>query len=254
MPNVNLTPASPPEERRVALRTTIAAPGVSVLPGVFDGFSARLVEAAGYDSAFVTGAGVAQSRYGVPDVGIVGYAESLDGAATIAQRSGLALIADGDTGYGSPMNVVYTVRGFENAGLSGLLIEDQVWPKRCGHLSGKETIALREAAMKIRAAADARRDPNFVILARTDAVAVDGLPDAIARARAYAAEGARHAQLAHRARGRRRHLPAHAHRGCGHWHSEGARGLPRQSRRCHLPGPSRPAGLLRGPAGPDRAR
>lgn len=190
MPTMNLTATPTPQERRLALREDIAAPGVSIMPGVFDGFSAKLVEAAGYRSAFVTGSGVAESRYGVPDVGIIGYAESLDGAAMMAQRTGLALVADGDTGYGSPVNVVYTVRGFENAGLSGLLIEDQVWPKRCGHMSGKETIPLREAAMKIRAAVEARRDPNFLILARTDAVAVDGLADAVERAKAYAAEGA----------------------------------------------------------------
>jgi 2-methylisocitrate lyase-like PEP mutase family enzyme len=190
MTTVNLSPASTPAERRLTLRACIAAPEVSILPGVFDGFSAKLVEAAGYDCAFVTGSGVAESRYGVPDVGIIGYSESLDGAAMIAQRSGLALIADADTGYGSPVNVVYTVRGFEDAGVAGLLIEDQVWPKRCGHMSGKETIPLSEAVMKVRAAVEARRDPNFAILARTDAVAVDGLTDAIKRGQAYAAEGA----------------------------------------------------------------
>lgn len=177
-------------ERRQTLRALIAEPEVAVLPGVFDGFSARLVEQYGYRAGFVTGSGVAESRFGVPDVGLVGLNESLSGASMVAQRTNLALIADADTGYGSPVNVAFTLRAFEDAGLSGVLIEDQVWPKRCGHMAGKETIPLKEMAMKIRAAADARQDSDFVILARTDAAATEGVEAAIERANAYAGEGA----------------------------------------------------------------
>ena len=177
-------------ERRRILRALIAEPEVAVLPGVFDGFSAKLVEQYGYKAAFVTGSGVAESRFGVPDVGLVGLSESLSGASVVAQRTSLALIADADTGYGSPVNVAFTIRAFEDAGLSGVLIEDQVWPKRCGHMAGKETISLKEMAMKVRAAADARQDSDFVILARTDAAATEGVDAAIERASAYADEGA----------------------------------------------------------------
>jgi 2-methylisocitrate lyase-like PEP mutase family enzyme len=188
------TPTIPPSpsaaERRLTLKANIAAPDLSILPGVFDGFSAKLVEAAGYDCGFITGSGVAESRFGVPDVGIIGYAEARDGAAMMAQRTNLALIADGDTGYGNAVNVVYTVRGFEDAGLAGLLIEDQVWPKKCGHMSGKQTIPFDEAVTKVRAAVEARRDPNFVVLARTDALAVGGLDDAVRRLTAFADAGA----------------------------------------------------------------
>lgn len=179
-----------PAARREILREMVKSEDVAVLPGVFDGFSGRLVESYGFTAAFVTGSGVAESRFGVPDVGLIGLRESLDGASTINARTGLALIADGDTGYGSSVNAFFTVQAFEHAGLAGILIEDQLWPKRCGHMAGKETISVEDMVNKVRACVEARTDANFIILARTDAVATESLQSAVERGRAYAEAGA----------------------------------------------------------------
>jgi 2-methylisocitrate lyase-like PEP mutase family enzyme len=172
------------------LRALLAQPGILVTPGVYDGFSLRLVEQAGFKSANISGAGVSESNLGWADVGIMGYTENLRASAALAAISSIPLAADGDTGYGSALNVYFTVQGFERAGLACLMIEDQVWPKRCGHMEGKSVISAEEGAEKIRAASQARRDPDFVIKARTDATAIHGLSEAIRRLNLYAEAGA----------------------------------------------------------------
>ena len=172
------------------LRALIEAPDILVLPGVFDGFSTRLVQHAGYTAAFITGSGISESRLGQPDVGFMGLEENVAAARAIAACSDLLLTADADTGYGNALNVHHTVRAFERAGVAGLMLEDQVWPKRCGHMKGKEVIAADEMVQKIRAAAAARADPAFVLKARTDVLATHGLQEAIRRLNLYAEAGA----------------------------------------------------------------
>jgi len=172
------------------LRALIDAPDILVLPGVFDGFSTRLVAKMGYTAAFITGSGISESRLGQPDVGLMGLEENVAAARAIALCSNLLLLADADTGYGNPVNVHHTVRAFERAGVAGLMLEDQVWPKRCGHLKGKEVIPAEEMVQKIRAAANARVDPHFVIKSRTDVLATHGLAEAIRRLNLYAEAGA----------------------------------------------------------------
>ena len=172
------------------LKTLIEAPEILVLPGVFDGFSTRLVARAGYVAAFITGSGISESRLGQPDVGIMGLDENVGAARAIAACSDLLLLAEGDTGYGNALNVYHTVRAFERAGVAGMMLEDQIWPKRCGHLKGKEVISAEEMVQKIRAACEARRDTDFVIKARTDVLATHGLAEAIRRLNLYAEAGA----------------------------------------------------------------
>ena len=172
------------------LRQLLAAPGILVCPGVYDGFSLRLVEQMGYKTANISGAGLSESNLGWADVGIMGYTENLRASGALAAISSLPLSADGDTGYGNALNVHFTIQGFERAGLACLMIEDQVWPKRCGHMEGKSVISAEEGVEKIRAAAQARRDPDFVIKARTDATAIHGLGEAIRRLNLYAEAGA----------------------------------------------------------------
>ena len=172
------------------LRQLLAAPGILVCPGVYDGFSLRLVEQMGYKTANISGAGLSESNLGWADVGIMGYTENLRASGALAAISSLPLSADGDTGYGNALNVHFTIQGFERAGLACLMIEDQVWPKRCGHMEGKSVISAEEGVEKIRAAAQARRDPNFVIKARTDATAIHGIGEAIRRLNLYAEAGA----------------------------------------------------------------
>jgi 2-methylisocitrate lyase-like PEP mutase family enzyme len=172
------------------LRSLIEAPDILVMPGAFDGFSARLIERAGYQAAFISGAGVSESRLGLPDVGIAGLAEAVSAARDIAACIGLPVIADADTGYGNAVNVHFTIRAFEGAGVAGVMIEDQVWPKRCGHLAGKEVIGAEEMAGKVAAAVGARTSPDLVIMARTDAAGPLGIAEAVERGRLYAAAGA----------------------------------------------------------------
>jgi len=171
-------------------RELLEASDILVAPGVYDGFSTRLVERAGFQAGTVTGAGVSESNLGWADKGIMGFEENLRACRAIAACTDLPLRADADTGYGNAVNVHFTVRGFEDAGLAAVMIEDQVWPKRCGHMAGKDVIPTAEMVQKVRAAAEARRDRDFVIMARTDAAAVTGVDDAIARLCAYAEAGA----------------------------------------------------------------
>ena len=172
------------------LRKLINAPEILALPGVFDGFSTRLVEQAGYTAAFITGSGISESRLGQPDVGIMGLEENVAGARALVACTGMALLADADTGYGNAVNVWHTLRAFERAGVGGLMLEDQVWPKRCGHMKGKEVIPAEEMVQKIHAAAEARIDPDFVIKSRTDVLATHGVKEAIRRLNLYAEAGA----------------------------------------------------------------
>jgi 2-methylisocitrate lyase-like PEP mutase family enzyme len=160
-----------------------------VAPFVFDAFQARIAQAAGFEAVYMTGFGTAAAR-GFPDVGLLTMAEMVENVRYIANAVNIPLVCDADTGYGNPVNVYRTVREYEAAGAAALHIEDQVWPKRCGFLAGKQVIPMEEMVPKVQAACDARRDTNFVIIARTDALAVNGWDDVITRARAYRAAGA----------------------------------------------------------------
>lgn len=172
------------------LKELINAPDILITPGVYDGFSARLVARAGFRTASISGAGLSESRLGWVDRGIMGYEENVRACRSIAESSDILLQGDADTGYGNAMNAYFTVRGFEAAGLAAIMIEDQVWPKRCGHMAGKAVIPAEEMVQKIKAATDARRDPDFVIKARTDAAGPLGLDEAIRRLNMYAEAGA----------------------------------------------------------------
>ena len=172
------------------LRQLLARPGLVMAPGVSDALMARLVAKHGFEAIYMTGAGTSAVRLGMPDVGLMTLGEMADNAQHIAEASGLPLISDADDGYGGVLNVQRTVRSYERAGVAAIHIEDQQWPKRCGHLSGKTLIPAEEMAAKVRAACDARSDPDFVIIARTDALAVEGFEGALARAKAYEAAGA----------------------------------------------------------------
>ena len=163
------------------LRDLIEAPNLLVLPGVFDGYSARLVRQHGYKAAFVTGSGVSETRLGQPDVGLLHLDENVHAVRNISLCSGLMLLADADTGYGNALNVYHTVRAMERAGAHGVMLEDQVAPKRCGHMKGKEVIAAEEMVEKIRAAREAAIDPDFVIKSRTDTLATHGVEESIRR-------------------------------------------------------------------------
>lgn len=171
------------------LRALLARPEIIVAPGAYDGLTARLIEAAGFQAVYMTGAGASASR-GFPDYGLVSMSEMVEDAGILAGAVKVPVIADADTGYGNELNVTRTVREYEMRGVAGLHIEDQVAPKRCGHLDGKEVIPKDQFIAKIRAAVEARRDRNFVVIARTDARAVNGFDDAIDRARAALAAGA----------------------------------------------------------------
>ena len=179
-----------PERPTTTLRRLLQGPEILLVPGVADGINARLAAKEGFKAIYMTGAGTTAARLGMPDVGLLTMTEMADNAQRIAEASGLPLIADADTGYGGVVNVRRTVRAYERAGVAALHIEDQGWPKRCGHLSGKTVIPVEEMVAKIRAAVDARQDPDFQIIARTDAVAVEGYEAAIERARRYEEAGA----------------------------------------------------------------
>ena len=172
------------------LKDLLRAPELLIAPGVFDGYSVRLVQQLGFKTASVSGAGVSESKLGWPDRGIMGYRENVDACRSLAAFSDLLLQGDADTGYGNALNVYFTVRGFEDAGMAAVMIEDQAWPKRCGHMAGKSVIEANEMVLKVKAAVEARRDPNFVIKARTDAAGPLGVEEAIRRLNMYAEAGA----------------------------------------------------------------
>ena len=178
------------ERMTTRLRRLLEAPELLIAPGVAECVGARLVAEQGFDALYMTGAGTTATRLGMPDVGLLGVTEMADNAGRIAAAAGIPLIADADTGYGGPINVRRTIGCYERAGAAGVHVEDQSWPKRCGHLAGKTLIPVDEMCAKVRAAADARTDPDFVVIARTDAIAVEGFDAALDRARAYEEAGA----------------------------------------------------------------
>lgn len=172
------------------LKQLINSPEITIAPGIYDGFTARLVEKLGFKTASISGAGTSESVLGWPDRGLMGFEENLSNARRIADCTGLLLQADADTGYGNALNVYFVVRAFEKAGMAAVMIEDQVSPKRCGHMAGKSVTSAEEMVSKIKAAVDARRNQSFVIKARTDAAGPLGLEEAIRRLNLYAEAGA----------------------------------------------------------------
>ncbi|KAD3633309.1 methylisocitrate lyase [Arthrobacter yangruifuii] len=178
-----------PEAKRIAFREGLASGTLQQFPGAFNPLSARLIEEKGFDGVYISGA-VLANDLGLPDIGLTTLTEVATRAGQIARMTDLPAIVDADTGFGEPMNVARTIQELENAGLAGCHIEDQFNPKRCGHLDGKNVVDTDTAVKRIRAAADARRDPNFLIMARTDIRAVDGLEAAQDRARALVDAGA----------------------------------------------------------------
>ena len=172
------------------LKELIHSPQILVTPGVYDGYSARLVEKAGFKSGSITGAGTSESRLGWADRGVMGLDENVANARRLADCCNLLLRADADTGYGNAMSVYFATRAFEKAGVAAVMFEDQVWPKRCGHMAGKSVIPANEMVQKVKAAVDARLDPDFIIIARTDAAGTHGVDEAIRRLNLYAEAGA----------------------------------------------------------------
>ncbi|MGZ8263338.1 MAG: isocitrate lyase/PEP mutase family protein [Burkholderiales bacterium] len=179
------------ESRGRQLKALIEAPEILIMPGVYDGYTTRLAARAGFTAASISGAGVSESRLGWVDRGVLTFDENLANARHLADcADDLLLRVDADTGYGNAINVHFVVRAFEKAGMAALMFEDQVWPKRCGHMKGKACVPAEEMVQKVKAAVDARRDPNFVIVSRTDAAGPHGVDEAIRRLNLYAEAGA----------------------------------------------------------------
>lgn len=176
-------------DKRAAFRAGLSSGKLLRFPGAFNPLSARLIERRGFEGVYVSGA-VISADLGLPDIGLTTLTEVAGRAQQIARVTGLPSLVDADTGFGEPMNAARTVQVLEDAGVAGLHVEDQVNPKRCGHLDGKDVVGLAAAVRRIKAAVAARRDPAFVIAARTDAAGVNGIADAINRARAFADAGA----------------------------------------------------------------
>ena len=172
------------------LKDLIEAPDILISPGLFDGYSARLVESRGFKSGAISGAGLSECHLGYPDRGLMGFEENLSNCRAIADCCDLLLHADADTGYGNAVNVYFVTQAFEKAGMAAVMFEDQTWPKRCGHMVGKSVIEAEEMVEKIHAACDAKKDPDFIIKARTDSRGPLGLDEAIKRLNMYAEAGA----------------------------------------------------------------
>jgi len=171
------------------LRNRLARPGIVLAPGVYDAFSALVAEQAGFEALYLSGASIAYTRLGRSDVGLTTYTEVADTLARITERVSLPVIVDADTGFGNALNAMRAVRGLERAGAAMVQLEDQTFPKRCGHLDGKSVVPVAEMAGKLKAALDARVSSSTLILARTDAVAVEGLEAALERAERYLETG-----------------------------------------------------------------
>jgi 2-methylisocitrate lyase-like PEP mutase family enzyme len=178
------------ERMTTRLKQLLGGTRCVVAPGVADAFAARMVAMEGFDAVYMTGFGTSLTRLGMPDIGLLTLTEMVDNAARIVDASGMPLVADADTGYGNAMNVRRTIRDYERAGVAGVHLEDQAWPKRCGHLAGKRVIPTAEMEAKLKAAVDSRRDDDFVVIARTDAIAVEGFDAALERGERYRAAGA----------------------------------------------------------------
>ena len=172
------------------LKDIMAKRAATIVPGAANAMFARAVEDIGFEAVYVTGAGIANMELGVPDIGLTTMTEVADIVARMASAVSIPIIVDADTGFGNPLNLTRTVRTFERAGAAGIQIEDQVFPKKCGHFAGKDVIPVGEMLYKIRAAVDARQDSDLQVIARTDARAVEGLDRAIDRARAFVEAGA----------------------------------------------------------------
>jgi carboxyvinyl-carboxyphosphonate phosphorylmutase len=172
------------------LRKLIQSKKILVAPGAFDALSAKLIEAVGFKTVYMSGFGTAASIFGVPDIGLLTMTEMVGNAKRISDAVGIPVIADADTGYGNHLNVVRTIEEYEKAGVAGLHIEDQISPKRCGHMEGHKLIPTEEMAAKIRAAVASKRDEDFVLIARTDAISAEGFDKAIRRGNRYIEEGA----------------------------------------------------------------
>lgn len=179
----------PHKKRTRMLRELLKSEDILLMPGCFNACTARLIEQAGFKAIYISGAAVAGNFIGVPDIGLTTMTEVLENARNIVQVTTIPAICDADTGFGNAINMRRTVREFESAGVAGIQIEDQVMPKKCGHTEGKQLISKEEMVQKIKAAVDARQDPDFILVVRTDAIAVTGLDDAIDRAIAYQEAG-----------------------------------------------------------------
>lgn len=177
-------------KKTTQLKHLIQAPEILVMPGVYDVLSAKVAEKCGIKAVQTSGYGLAASYLGRPDVGILTLTQMAVLTGNICQAVDIPVMADGDTGFGNAINLYYAIQEFERAGAAGINLEDQVYPKRCGHMAGKQIVSLEEAVKKIEAAVAARKDPDFVINARTDAIAVSGVDEAIKRGNAYAKAGA----------------------------------------------------------------
>jgi len=172
------------------LRKLIQSKKILVAPGAFDALSAKLIEAVGFKTVYMTGFGTAASIFGVPDIGLLTMTEMVGNAKRISDAVGIPVIADADTGYGNHLNVLRTIEEYEKAGVAALHIEDQISPKRCGHMEGHKLIPTEEMAAKIRAAVASKRDEDFVLIARTDAISAEGFDQAIRRGNRYVEVGA----------------------------------------------------------------
>ncbi|HHW43449.1 carboxyvinyl-carboxyphosphonate phosphorylmutase [Desulfofundulus thermobenzoicus] len=177
-------------KKTTRLRQLINAPEILIMPGVYDCLSARIAEMVGFAAIQVTGFGLSAACLGAPDYGLLTMTEMLEQTRRIVRAVAIPVMADGDTGFGNPLNIHRMVQELEDMGAAGVNIEDQVFPKRCGHMTGKQVVPLEEAVARIRAAVHARRDPDFIINARTDAIAVLGVEEAVRRGNAYAGAGA----------------------------------------------------------------
>ena len=187
--NFGVQPDGMPSRATTRLRQMLRSGTMVAAPFVLNAFHAKIAERVGFQALYMTGFGTAAER-GYPDVGLVTQTEMVENARYIASAVDVPVFCDADTGYGNPLNVTRTIREYERAGVAGCHIEDQVFPKKCGFFAGKLVISLEEHVQKIRAALAARRDPDFVVIARTDALAVNGWADVIRRCRAYRAAGA----------------------------------------------------------------
>lgn len=177
-------------KKTMGLRELIRSPEILVAPGAYDAFSAKLIEVAGFDAVYMTGFGTAAGIFGLPDIGLLTMTEMVENAKRIADSVGIPVIADADTGYGNHLNVIRTVEEYEKAGVAGIQIEDQVSPKRCGHMEGQKIVPIPEMVAKLRAAIEARRNEDTIIIARTDAISAIGFDEAIKRGNIYRDAGA----------------------------------------------------------------
>jgi methylisocitrate lyase len=176
--------------RTARLRQLLREPGIVMAPGAHDAFTAKLIEQAGFSACYMTGSGTVAAGLGMPDVGLITMTEMVENARRIARATTIPVICDADQGYGNAINVMRTVREYEAVGVAGIHLEDQIFPKKCGHMDGKALIPVDEMVGKIRAAREVREDPDFLLIARTDSRAVEGVEAAVRRGNAYAEAGA----------------------------------------------------------------